>query len=179
MNGCLRGRMELRIRAFTSEDVTNLARIANSIKISDNLRDGFPNPYTEEDARRFIDKACLDDPISIFAIEWKGQHVGNIGLHPLDDIYSKTAELGYFVGEEFWGNGIATQAVNLIVEYGFNTMELNRIEAGIFEHNTASMHVLEKNGFQKEGVARKVAVKNDVVIDEHRYALVHPRFRQR
>lgn len=166
----------IKIRPFESADAEGLVQIANSEKISRNLRDGFPFPYTFEHARKFIDKAISDSPSTIFAIEENGVHVGNIGLHPGSDIYFRTAELGYFIGEAYWGRGIASEAVRQITEWGFENLDLIRIYAGIFDYNHASMRVLEKNGFKKEGIARKSVVKRGKILDEHKYALINPRY---
>jgi RimJ/RimL family protein N-acetyltransferase len=95
-----------------------------------------------------------------------------IGLHPQKDVYRLSAELGYWIGEPFWGNGIATKAVELILKYGFETLNLNRIYAGVFEHNIASMRVLEKCDFVKEGIAKQAVIKNNKVIDEHKFAII-------
>ncbi len=166
----------IQLRPFKSSDAQRLASIANNANISDNLRDGFPHPYTLEHASQFISRTLSADPISIFAIEKDGEHVGNIGLHPESDIYSRTAELGYFVGEDYWGKGIGTEAVRQIVQYGFETMNLIRIHAGVFEYNRGSMRILEKNGFLKEGVSRKRVVKNGKVLDEHQYSIINPKY---
>jgi len=85
-------------------------------------------------------------------------------------VYSKSAEIGYWVGEPFRNKGIVTAAVKLMTEYGFNTLNLIRVHTGIFEYNTASMRVLEKNGFDKEGVFKRSVFKNGKIWDEHRYA---------
>lgn len=165
------------LRALNETDTENLSRIANDKRISANLRDGFPNPYTIEDAKAFIAKFSKSDPQIVFAIEANREHVGNIGLHPKNDIYRKTAEIGYFIGVEYWGRGIATEAIGQMVNYGFEKLDLIRIEAGVFSHNPASMKVLEKAGFVKEGISEKVAIKNGVIIDEHRYAIINPKYK--
>ena len=85
------------------------------------------------------------------------------------DVYQKSAEIGYWIGEPFWGKGIATKAVELITKYGFDELNLNRIYTGVFEYNIVSMKVLEKNGFQKEGIFKNAVLKNDKVYDEHRF----------
>ena len=92
-----------------------------------------------------------------------------IGLTIQKDVYKKSAEIGYWIGEPFWGNGIATKAVELITEYGFNKLALNRVYAGVFEYNITSMKVLEKNGYKKEGIFKNAILKNDKVYDEHRF----------
>jgi len=165
---------EVRLRNFLREDSKRLAHIANSISISRNLRDGFPHPYTEADAIIFIDKCLSMEPKSFFAIEYKGEYVGNIGLVVGNDVYRMTAELGYFVGEDFWNKGIASQAIKQICDFGFKKLTLHRIYAGVFENNKSSMRVLEKSGFTKEAVFKKAVFKENKILDEHRYALINP-----
>ena len=167
---------DVELRRFRKTDAVRLAALANNQKISRNLRNGFPHPYGLKDAEVFINK-CLEQKITtIFAIVFKGEYVGNIGLMPAEDVYRKSAEIGYFIGEAYWNKGITTKAVNLITDYGFSVLELLRIHTGIFEYNTASMRVLEKCGYRKEGVFQKAIIKNGQVCDEHRYAKINPKF---
>ena len=153
-----------------------MVKIANNSKISANLSDGFPNPFTEGSARKFIKETLESDRISRFAIDYDGKHAGNIGLHPGTDIYSRNAELGYFVGEEYWGRGIATEAIKQKIQIGFQEMGLVRIYAGVFEHNKASMRVLEKCGLEMEGISKKGAVKLERILDVHEYAIINPKY---
>ena len=153
-------------------DAPRLAELANNEKVSINLRDGFPNPYTLTDAEKFIDIFTKHDPPQVFAIEYNGEYVGNIGLHPGVDVYRKSAEIGYFLGEPFWGKGIMTQAVKQIVEYGFANLDIVRIHTGIFEYNIASQRVLEKCGFKKEAVFEKAIFKKNQLWNEVRYAML-------
>ena len=108
----------------------------------------------------------------MFAIDVDGFAVGAIGLKPGDDVHRLGAEIGYWLGEEFWNRGIATEAVNAVTEYGFETLEMVRIHAEVFAWNTASMRVLEKAGFVKEGVLAKSAIKDKKIIDQVVYARV-------
>jgi len=160
---------EIELRQLTDADKSVMARLANNKKVWDNLRDLMPHPYTEEDAQFFISFTSHQRPTLDFAILYRNEFCGVIGLGPQHDVYRKTAEVGYWLGEPYWGKGIATKAVQLITAYGFNQLGLARIHAGIFEYNPASMRVLEKNGFVKEGVFRKNILKNDQLWDEHRY----------
>ena len=161
---------EITIRPLKVSDKSQLASLANNKKIWDNVRNILPHPYSEDDALFFINLTKDEDPKVNFGIEYKGQLCGAIGLVLLQDVYSNTAELGYWLGEPFWGKGITTFAINLITQYGFEVLNLRRIHASIFDFNLASMKVLEKNGYVKEGVSRKAIIKNGVVCDEHRYA---------
>lgn len=93
------------LRKFRRNDKYRMAEIANNMKIAVNLRDAFPYPYSLEDARKFINMCLRVKPYQVFAIEFEGEYVGNIGLHKQDDVYRKTAELGYFIGEQYWNRG--------------------------------------------------------------------------
>lgn len=158
------------IRKFRHSDQLRMAEIANNKKVADNLRDAFPSPYTPEDARKFISVCLRQEPYQVFAIEYEGKYVGNIGLHRQDDVYRMTAELGYFIGEPYWHRGITPRAVNLICEYGFRELDIIKIFSGVFSFNTASQHVLEKCGFTLEAVLRSAVIKNGKICDEYRYA---------
>lgn len=149
-----------------------MVELANNENISRNLRDGFPHPYTLQHAEEYIQRQSGQDPMTIFAIEFKGEYVGNIGLMKGNDVYRKSAEVGYFIGEPHWNKGIATIALNLIAEYGFNKLDIVRIHSGVYEHNLASQRVLEKCGFIKEGVFQKAVFKHEQYLDEVRYARI-------
>lgn len=157
------------LRRLNNKDKEALATLANNKKIWDNLRDYIPHPYGEKDALEFIKRTRQENPPQNFAIEYKNQFCGVIGVLLQEGIYRKTAEIGYWIGEPFWGQGIATKAVRLATAYGFRELKLVRIHASIFEYNAGSMRVLEKNGYEKEGVFKKAIIKNDKIWDAHRY----------
>ncbi len=154
-----------RLRRFARSDVGSVARHANNIRIATRLQDRFPHPYTEEDARSFIDYAIQAEMESIFAIEVDGQAAGSIGLIFQQDVYRKSAELGYWLGESYWGRGIATAAVRAMVQHAFSELGLHRVSARIFADNAASRRVLEKAGFALEGAARQAVEKNGRLLD--------------
>lgn len=158
------------IRYFEEDDIKKMALYANNEKVSVNLRDAFPNPYTVEHANKFYSMIKAQEPVTYFAIEYDGDYVGNISLLVGTDVYKKSAEIGYFIGEEFWNRGIATEAVKLITEWGFSSLDIIRIYTGIYSYNLASQRVLEKCGFEKEGVGRQAIFKNNNFFDEIRYA---------
>jgi len=158
------------LRSLTDDDATALAQLANNKKIYDNVRDALPHPYTLDDAIFFINLTKQENPQVSFAIEYEGVFCGMIGLIPQKDVYRLTAEIGYWLGEPFWGKGIITKAAAMVTDYGFNELGLIRIHTGIFEHNIASMKVLEKNGYKKECVFEKSVIKNGEILNEHRYA---------
>jgi RimJ/RimL family protein N-acetyltransferase len=163
---------EIKLRPFRLSDSQRLVELANNEKIAQNLRDGFPSPYTLQHAEAFIQRCMEMNPQTFFAIEYNGEYVGNISLSKGSDVYRKSAEVGYFIGEEYWNKGIATKALNLICEYGFNNLDIARIHTGVYEHNLASQRVLEKCGFVKEGVFKMAVFKKDKFWNEVRYAKV-------
>ncbi len=153
-----------------------LAELANNHKVSINLRDGFPHPYTLADAENFLKRFSNQDPLTFFGIDYNNEYAGNISLVPGADVYRKSAEIGYFIGEPYWNKGIITTAVKLITEYGFKNLGIIRIHTGVFEYNTASQRVLEKCGFTKEGIFRKSVFKQNKIWDEVRYSKINPEF---
>lgn len=162
------------LKPLAQEDAIALASLADNKKVWDNLRDYFPFPYRLADARTFIASTQEQDPQTSFGIFYRQEVCGVISLIPQQDVYRKNAEIGYWIGEPFWHLGIATVAVKGITSYGFRQLGLKRIQAGIFECNPASMRVLEKNGYKKEGVFPEAVFKNGTFLDEHRYAIINP-----
>jgi [ribosomal protein S5]-alanine N-acetyltransferase len=160
------------LRDWRRGDETALALHANNYKIWRNVRDRFPHPYSLEDAERWIEHARNEDPITNFAIVVEGAAVGGIGLIFHDDIYHRSAELGYWLGEAYWGRGLVTEAVGGVVEWGFANFDIARIYAGVLEWNPASARVLEKAGFQFEARLRRAVTKEGVTMDELMYAIV-------
>lgn len=158
------------LRSLKMEDAKQLAALANNKNIWDNVRDYMPYPYTEKNGEDFISRVHEEEQALTFGINYKEKLAGVVGLTAQEDIYRKTAELGYWIGEPFWGKGIATQAIKMITNYGFSQMGYVRIFAAVFEYNVGSMKVLEKNGYQKEGVFQKALIKNEQIWDEHRFA---------
>ncbi len=160
------------LRPITLDDAETIATLGNNKLIANNMRNVFPHPYTLDNAIGFVNNLPNLSPGRVFAIVADGVQVGCIGIFPKDDIYKMNAEVGYWVGEPFWGKGIATQALKLIIEYGFNTLAINRIYASVFAPNKASAKVLEKAGFVYEGTQRQSVYKNDEYLDELFYSLL-------
>ena len=160
---------KVRLRPLRYADREILANLANNKKIWNNVRDMFPHPYTLAEADKFLDMVKLQEPLITFAIEYEFQFCGVIGMVLQKDVYRKSAEIGYWIGEPFWGKGITTKALSLATQYAFETLELERLFANIFEGNEASKKVLEKCGFQLEGIGRKAVFKNNRFLDEWRY----------
>ena len=162
------------LRPYCMEDIPSMVHYANSWKVARNLRDVFPHPYAEKDARDFV-ALCIQNEGKgqlCRAIDVGGQAVGTISLTVGGDVYRRSGELGYWLGEEFWGRGIMTAAVQRICREGFERFDLVRIYAEPFASNTASRRVLEKAGFTLEGVMRRGVYKDGQVLDYCMYALL-------
>lgn len=166
--------MKCRIRKWELSDAKDLAAALSNKKVQDNLRDGLPYPYTEQDGKEFISAMLSADENETFAfaITVNNMVIGSIGIFRQGNIHRQTAELGYYIAEEYWGKGIMTEAVKQICEYVFAKSDIIRIYAEPFAYNIASCRVLEKVGFQYEGTLRSNAVKNGKVIDMKMYSLL-------
>lgn len=159
------------IRSFTYDDVDALARYADNRKIWLNLRDVFPHPYNRDDAEGFIKMALAADEQHTFAISRNGEYIGTIGYHPQEDVNRYSAEVGYWIGEPFWGQGITTEAVAILTRYVFEQTEMIRLFALPFATNPASCRVLEKAGYRQEALMKKAVVKDGEVLDQYIYAI--------
>lgn len=158
------------LRPFLESDQAALVRFCNDSTLRDNVRDGLPDPYTVEDAAAFIRKCSGENPQATFVVEYQGEVAGCIGLVLQENVYRLSAELGYWIGKPFRGKGIATRAVELMTIYAFDQLGLIRVYAGVFDFNVASAKVLQKSGFQLEGILRQAVVKNGAICNEYRYA---------
>jgi RimJ/RimL family protein N-acetyltransferase len=151
------------LRKWQEKDVKSLAKNANNKKIHDNLRDSFPYPYTELAAKQWIEIVKNENPVNNFAIEYKGNAVGGIGLIKQEDIFRKNAEIGYWLGEKYWNKGITTKALKAMIDYSFNNFDIIRLFAHVFESNVASIRVMRKCGFKEEARMKDAVIKNNIV----------------
>ena len=172
--------MKCRIRKWELSDAKDLAAALSNKKVQDNLRDGLPYPYTEQDGKDFISAMLSADENETFAFVTYVDNtvIGSIGIFRQENIHRQTAELGYYIAEEYWGKGIMTEAVRQICEYVFRESDIIRIYAEPFVYNIASCRVLEKAGFQYEGTLRSNAVKNGKVMDMKMYSLLKEEIRE-
>jgi len=159
------------IRNWGKEDVPAIAKYANNSKIWLNLRDRFPHPYQRSHAEDFLVKVFELQPMTFFAIANEQEAIGSIGL-TFEDVHRYTAELGYWLAEPFWNKGIMTEAVSKFSDFAFERFELNRIFAEPYTNNTASVRVLEKSGFTREGTLRSNVFKNGKILDQYLYAKI-------
>ena len=166
--------MDFELRKWRMEDAYDIAHYANNKIIADNLRNTFPHPYSVENAKTFV-SACLnaDEHYRCFrAVSVDGIAVGSIGISLKDDIYCKSAEIGYWLAEPFWNKGIMSAAVRRICRYAFDSYDIARIFAEPFANNEGSRRVLERAGFTLEGVLKKSVFKNGRLLDSCIYALL-------
>ena len=162
------------LRPWRVGDEASLVRYADNRNVWRNLKDRFPYPYTAADADAWIRLAGSETPATSFAIVVDGAAVGGVGIELGNDVFRRSAEIGYWLGEPFWGRGIATEALRAMTAYAFEHFDICRLEAGVFDWNPASARVLEKSGYTLEGRARLGVVKDGRICDRLLYALVRP-----
>ena len=162
--------MELKLRKWDESDLDNLVTYANNLNVAKWLTNGFPHPYTYEDGKAYLSMIANDNPVKVFAIDIDGKAVGSVGIFPQTDIHEKSAEIGYWLAEEYWGKGIMPKAIQEIVTYGFQTFDIVRIYARPFSTNLNSQRVLENAGFILEARLKKALFKNGELMDELIYS---------
>jgi ribosomal-protein-alanine N-acetyltransferase len=162
------------IRPWTESDAASLARHANNRHVSMHLRDRFPFPYELEQAQAFLGRITTQSPPTVWAIEVDGEAIGGIGIEPGTDVERVSAEIGYWLGEAFWGRGIATEAVSAVTVEAFKRFEITRLYAMAFADHAASLRVLEKAGYSREGHLRQSAIKDGKIRDQLLFAAYKP-----
>ena len=160
------------IRSYELTDKISLIKYANNKNVSKNLKDSFPYPYSEKDATKWLNLTCIQNPELNFAIATREELIGGIGLLLQPDVYRYSAEVGYWLAEPFWGKGIVTKALIAFTNYAFKQFDLERLFAGVFDGNNASVKVLENAGYKFEGRYRKAVYKNDLFKDQLMYGIL-------
>src|SRR5215471_15316610 len=160
------------VRSWRADDLASLIIHADNRKVWLNLRDRFPHPYTKRDGREFLRSMEVQRPETAFAIAVGGQAVGGIGFVMLSDVERVSAEIGYWLGEPYWGRGIATEALVAVTRYAVDTFRLTRLFAVPFAWNEASCRVLEKAGYVLEARLRRSAIKDGRITDQLQYAFI-------
>lgn len=166
--------MRVELKKLEEKYAESIVKYANNKKIADNLRNAFPHPYTLEEAYKFIE-TCKNNGEKkdiVRAVVLDGEFAGTVGVFIKDDVYSLSAEIGYWLAEPFWGKGIMTKCVKDLCDYVFKNYNIIRIFTEIFAFNTGSKRVLEKAGFQFEGTKKKAIFKNNKIYDSLAYALI-------
>ena len=165
------------LRTWQMEDASELAVIANNRRIAENLRDGFPYPYSFNDACSWLNLTIpINDPPRFFAILSGNRLAGSIGIVTKDDIYRKNVEIGYFLAENWWGRGIITKAILAATSYAFLSFDIVRVYAEPFADNAGSRRVLEKAGFKCEAVFKDYVIKNGIIKDSCIYSVLKNNF---
>jgi RimJ/RimL family protein N-acetyltransferase len=160
------------IRPYERGDELSIVRHADNRNVWINLRDRFPNPYTPADAREWIELQIRSREQYHWAIEVDGHAAGGVGIEPRDDVNRLSAEIGFWLGEAYWGRGIMTEVVGAVTRHAFEAEGFVRVFAEVFDWNVASMRVLEKCGYQREGVLRRSATKAGKIVDQVLYAAI-------
>ena len=160
------------IRDWRSSDLDRLVRLGDNRKIWRNLRDRFPSPYTRGAGEVWLAHCLAEDPHTSFVIAVDDALVGSIGLIPGADIYARSAEVGYWLGEEYWGRGLAAEALGAFAPWCFEQFNMIRLWAAVFVGNDSSARVLEKAGFRREAHLRSAAFKEGAAQDEWLYARI-------
>ena len=160
------------LRPWQPSDVRSLVRHANNREVWLNLRDLFPHPYTTADAKRWLAQVCAQEPVTTFAVVVDDSAVGGIGFRIQSDVHRLSAEIGYWLGEGYWGRGIMSEVLAAVTDYAFTSFDLRRLYAVVFEWNPSSAHILEKAGYVFEGRLAQSVIKDGRVIDSLIYARV-------
>ena len=158
------------LRPWVPADKASLIANANNRNVWRNLADVFPHPYTDADADSWFRIAGSPDRSITLAIEWDGIAIGGIGARAGEGIFVRTANFGYWLGEAWWGKGIATAAGRAFLEHLKADARFVRLESPVFEWNPASMRVLEKLGFERVALMRKSVTKDGQLIDSVLYS---------
>ncbi len=170
---------QIRIRKFKRSDARSLMHHANNKNIARYMRDVFPSPYGLTDARIFIANASLPDEKTILGIDLDGDIIGATGLFPQSDVYFRNTEIGYWIGEEYWGRGYTTVAVQQMIPMAFENKNTHRLYAKIFESNIASLRILQKLGFTEESFIPNMITKFGESEGEYTYALLREDWEKR
>ena len=163
-----------KIRPWAESDADSLQRHANNREVSRHLRDRFPFPYGAEQARQFLAWLAKQPSPTVWAIEVDGEAAGGIGIEMHTDVERVSAEIGYWLGESVWGRGIATEALQAVTAEAFRRFDITRLYAVPFADHTASVRVLEKAGYVREGHLRQSAIKDGAIRDQLLFAAYRP-----
>jgi len=166
------------LRPWSLIDAPSLVSNANNKNISDNLKDSFPHPYSLENAVSFINLAISQkkEDAVFWAIDMNGEAIGCISGHLKKDVYKKNVEIGYWLGQRYWGKGIITDCIKEVTHYFFSNFDIERIFAVIYASNTGSQKAIQKAGFIHEATLKRNVFKNNKLLDSYVYALLKEKF---
>ena len=157
------------LRDYTIKDVERLVTLANNKNVSQYLVNTFPYPYTKSDAVWWIKTGSKANGIVSKVIKYQNLFVGSVGITPQSGWREHVAEIGYWLGEEYWGNGIATKALTQMTDYAFSVLRYRKLFAEVLSENKASMRVLEKCGYELEGILKQEVCKDGKYFDVFYY----------
>ena len=160
----------IRFRNYANSDIERLVTLANNKNVSRYLVYTFPYPYTRTDAEWWIETGSTENGAITKAIEYDGQLVGSIGFQPQTGWKAHTAEIGYWLGEPYWGKGIASEALRMMTEIAIEDFDYRKLFAPVLAPNRASMRVLEKGGYRLEGILKDEVQKDGQFFDIHHFA---------
>lgn len=158
------------LRPWRRDDLDSLVVHANDPEVTRATADRFPHPYTHEDGERFLSGDVVDFDEPVFAIAIDGRACGGIGAHPGRAERAHVAEFGYWLGRTHWGRGVMTRVVGVYAPWVMRELSLHRLQAGVYDINPASVRVLQKCGFDEEGVQRCAVIKHGRVHDLRMFA---------
>ena len=161
------------LRTLVAEDAKAIAELINDRNIWLQLRDSVPHPYSVEHAEAFLGRIGGGGSY-VLGITTGDRLAGIIGAYGLNDVERNGAEIGYWIGRSFQGKGLATHALKAFIPYVFKASPFMRMQANVFEGTQASMRLLEKCGFQAEGILRKAVTKDGRALDMHVFGLLKP-----
>ena len=164
--------LNLELRPFTMDDAPSIAKYANNENIEKWLRDGFPSPYTLKDAKKFVQNLVDMESPNIFAISVDGEAVGSLGVFFQENVYKKSAEIGYWLAEPFWGKGIMSNSIRFLTQYLFSSYDLVRLFSEPYSDNIGSRRALEKAGYKYEGTKKSAVYKHGAYHDSCMYAAI-------
>lgn len=163
--------MNVQLREFELGDIDSLLMNANNPNVAQYLRDVFPSPYTRQDAEWWLGEGCHLPGTLVKALDLNGECIGSVGITYQQGEHSHAVELGYWLGENYWGLGIASFAVAKMTDIALAENDICRVFAHSAGPNIASMRVLEKCGYKCEGVLKKAVRLRGQFYDEHVYAI--------
>lgn len=161
--------MKVKLRPWQMSDAERLAILANNVNIAKFMRNVFPHPYSIDNAKMFLETALKEEK-RFFAITVNDEVIGGTGIHPQDDIFANNAEIGYWIGEPYWGKGYMSEAIKLITDQAFENFPINRVWLRIYGNNPRSMKIAEKAEYKLEAKFEKTLLKNGELLDEYIYA---------
>lgn len=162
------------LRSIDGADASAIARYAADVEISRWTE--IPHPYTMAHAREFIDFSVQENrngKSAHFGIEWigSGEIIGMCSLTNIDRD-ARSGEIGYWLAKDYWGKGIASDSVEMIMRHGFLTLRMTRLYARVIAPNEKSLRLLDRLGFVDEGTLREAFWRNGRAYDVRMFSML-------